>query len=197
MAEKNNVKLRSSKWLIIVLCILIKVMLIPTLVLGICYGFRTNMLYQELRSFDSGQEKIVKEFYGIPESIDVTLIVHRQQKGGLRSSSESEVGFYIHKDDLTDFYDRLNSKWVSTQESLGKITTWNKDYRIIRCFDGDRIWESAFGEKIVIMENAYDKEDDLALVYIHKQGRIDGLKRCGYSNYSYFVQYPRDYYYDI
>ena len=80
MAEKNNVKLRSSKWLIIILCILIKVMPIPIFLLGIYYDAYTNSFYQELRSFDSGQEQIVKAFYGIPESIDVTLIVHRQKK---------------------------------------------------------------------------------------------------------------------
>lgn len=182
MLESNKGMLRNVKWrYIIILCVLTFIMLIFTFVLGILYYIDTNWSAYELRSFNSRQERIVKEFYGIPENIEVKLLGHRQQDASLRSSPESEVCFYIKKEDIAAYCSMLDKKWISTQEKVGDITTLGKDYKITHCYDGDDIWESSLGEKIIIMENAYDAEDEMVLVYIHHQGVIDGLMGCSRS----------------
>lgn len=131
----------------------------------------------EVVSFTQQQKVLVREFYNIPDELDVTFLRHRQYYGGGFWTTYSEVYFYLDKNDAQSYCESLtDSKWTKNFSEVGMINTVdNKDYIAISCFYGDALHDEVFSnEQVVIYKSLYN-DDEKLLVYIYQKGNVDGL----------------------
>lgn len=184
--EKRTVKI----WHIVAVSILVAIFAVVTPVLGIIFHVNTACVTGELTDFSLGRAERVKEFYAIPDNIDVSLIRYVQQPAALRTTSKSWVYFNMDETDVDTYCNSLDEKWgIAHAYTTRIITIDNKDYVIKRSYNGNAITDITNDkEKLIIFESVNAQEKDELLVYIYRSGAVQGLtglKRCNHNDAAY------------
>lgn len=174
-AVKTSNKQRLKWWHIILVGLLVIVFAVCTFIVY-CVGVFSYKAPLEVVTFTQKQEELVREFYNIPDELDVAFLKHRQEIGIGIAGSCSEVYFYLDKNDLQSYCESLtDSKWTKNFSNEGLINTVdNKDYIAISCFDGFYMHEENIYEQVFIYKSL-NKDDERLLVYINQSGYVDGL----------------------
>lgn len=184
-------KPRIKWWHVILVGLLVVVFSVCTFIVY-CVGVFSYKAPLEVVTFTQKQKESVREFYNIPDELDVAFLKHRQQIGVGIAGSYSEVYFYLDKNDLQSYCASLtDSKWKENHSYEGLLNTVdNKDYIAISCFDGLYIHELNIYEQVFIYKSL-NKDEERLLVYISQSGYVDGLtadRRGGdrYRDFNYY-----------
>lgn len=176
-AVKISNKQRLKWWHVIVVGSLAFAFFVCAIILHFVWHL-SNIGSIEVVSFTQQQKALIREFYNIPDELDVTFLKHRQYYGGGFVTTYSEVYFYLYKNDLQSYRASLTDgggKWTENGNNQGQLNTVNsKDYKVISCFDGDAVHEEYISEQVIIYKSL-NNDDEKLLVYIYQIGNVEDL----------------------